>query len=115
MNKAKYLYAAFLLPIFIYLDGGNFYRMRKAAFSAFQNHMKEYEIDPTPFVGPILDVSDKSDLTFKWCRYDKNESDTLCILVSVPPYFSSFRAQVAGVGGTPEAWKNLSGAKGPGN
>lgn len=111
MNNLKYLYLLLIMLLVVYLNGGNFFQMRKAAFSAFNSHIKEYEIDPKLFVGPILDLTDKNDLTFKWCHDDKSDKDTLCLLVSVPPYFSSFRAEVGGIGGTPEAWKKLAGTK----
>jgi hypothetical protein len=98
-----------LLLYLLCFSGGNFYYMRKVAFSKFQAFLAESDVSPTIFKGPTLDLSSEKNLIFKWFYYDKDTDDSLTVIVFVPPWFSSFQATVGGTGGKPDTWKKLAG------
>lgn len=97
-----------LISIFIYLDAGNFFRMRQIAFAEFHNRLRSADINPKLFVGPKMDITYQKTLVFEWCHPDTTEAEPVCVKVYVPPYFGSFRSQVRG-SGTQAAWMRLAG------
>jgi hypothetical protein len=96
-----------MIATFVYLNSGNFFRMREIAYTEFRLWLRQGEIDPDLFYGPIVDFSFEDELVFKWCQKDTTVVDPYCIYVYVPPYFSSFRAKVRGNGSNLEFKKMM--------
>ena len=95
---------------FFYLDSGNFFRMRKIAYTEFRLNIRMAEIDPKLFSGPAVDFTHEDELVFKWCLSDSISHESYCKLVYVPPYFSTFRTEVRGSGSL-ELFRRAMGSK----
>ena len=95
---------------FIYLNSGNFFRMRNVAYIEFHLWLREAEVDPRLFSGPDVDFTYENTLVFKWCQKDSSSMEPYCVRVYVPPYFGSFNAVVRGSGNL-ESFRKIMGTK----